>query len=110
MCFTEACFVLCFGFMVKTGLTIQGVWLVIAEQHQVLFCFSHHPTSEQAGACAPVSRQGVLKKLGRNTAWTTDQRDTPHHTTSCSVNKRWENEEGQRLGVTVFVSPGNCYT
>ena len=64
--FTVASMGLCFGFVLETGLIIQGC-LVIAEQclHRVKAFSASHPTP-------PASRLGVHKKLGGDTAGTAD--------------------------------------
>ena len=50
---------LCFGFVLKTVLIIQGCFhycRAVLTQSQGLFCFSPHPTSEKAGGAQEVGR------------------------------------------------------
>ena len=59
MFFTVASMGLCFGFVLKTVFMIQGCfsycWAALT-QSQGLFCFSHHPTSEEAGGAQEAGR------------------------------------------------------
>ena len=56
-------------------------WEVL-RQSQGLFCFSPHPTSEQAGGV-----QGVGQGTQPGQLTPTDQRDIPDHMASCSAYK-----------------------
>ena len=57
----------------------------------------------------PVSRLGVGKRLGGDTAGTTDQKDIPYHMMSHSAIKAGGGRKGKTFGVMAFVFPSNSY-
>jgi len=103
-----ACTVLWFGFVIKTVLVTQGCfsycWAVLTE-HQGLFCFSSHPTSEEAGGAPEIERRHSWD------SWPpTDQRDIPYHTALCSAIKAGgRRRNGGMFRATAFVFPSNSY-
>jgi len=89
----------CFGFVLKTVSMTQG-------------CFCHYQVKAFSAphTTPPASGLGVHKKLGGDTAGTTDQKDSPYCMTSCSAFKAGgRRRKGGKFGVMVFVSPSNHY-
>lgn len=76
---------LCFGFVLKMVLIIQGCfryWYAVLTQGQCLFCLSHHLTNKKAEGSQAAVRGHSLDSWPQ-----TDPRDIPYPMVSCSVYK-----------------------
>ena len=100
---------LCFGFVLKTVLITQGCfrycWAVLT-QSQGLFCFSPHPTSEQAGGAQEAGRGHSRDSWPQLTKGIV-------HTIGCHAQLiKLGEEEGRwgHLALRRFVFPSNHYT